>query len=392
MLTLEEACEAIVDCEHKTAPVDPHGDCFAVGTPAMRGNRIDYDQARRISHETFVLWTRRLAPQAGDLLLAREAPVGPVVQVPDTLRVAPGQRTVLLRPDPTKLDSTFAYYLLVSPAQQSRLLQKAEGSTVPHLNVADVRSFELPPLPSLAEQRGIAATLGALDDKIESNRRSVELGLALLDALAAAAANEVPAVVALREIAVVSRETTNPTGFGTTPVDHYSIPAFDSAAWPERVDASSIMSNKLLIGRQSILVSRLNPRFNRTWWCVPDAGVPALASTEFLVLSTADPDDLGSLWLALRDEFFRDELMRRVTGTSGSHQRIRPEDALNIEVPDVRLLPAERRRQVLDLLAMVHQRRSESRHLARLRDALLPELLSGRIRVPEASEILEATA
>lgn len=265
------------------------------------------------------------------------------------------------------------------------------GSAQPSLNRNCLANIPVD-VPPIEEQRGVVATLGALDDKIESNRRSIEFGLGLLDALAARTANEIPVVVSLREIAVVSRVTTNPAGLGDTPVDHFSIPAFDDAAWPERVAASSIMSSKLLVGQQSILVSRLNPRFNRTWWCVPEADVPALASTEFLVLSAADPEGLGSLWLALRDQFFRDELMRRVTGTSGSHQRIRPEDALNIEVPDVRLLPAERRRQVLDLLAMVHQRRSESRHLARLRDALLPELLSGRIRVPEASEILEATA
>lgn len=145
----------------------------------MRGNRINFDQARRISKETFEAWTRRLTPAVGDLLLAREAPVGPVVRVPPELNVAPGQRTVLLRPDPTVLNSRYAYYLLSSPEQQAKLHVKAEGSTVAHLNVADVRSFELPDLPSLPMQRGIAATLGALDDKIESNRRSVQLIQAL---------------------------------------------------------------------------------------------------------------------------------------------------------------------------------------------------------------------
>ncbi|MFS0900011.1 restriction endonuclease subunit S [Mycolicibacterium litorale] len=148
----------------------------------MRGNRINFADARRVSRETFEAWTRRLSPQEGDLLFAREAPVGPVVKIPPELNVAPGQRTVLLRPDPRRLDSGYAYYLLASPSQQARLLAKAEGSTVPHLNVADVRSFELPPLPPVNVQRGIAATLGALDDKIESNRRIQSQVLDLADA------------------------------------------------------------------------------------------------------------------------------------------------------------------------------------------------------------------
>lgn len=197
--TLAEACTAIVDCEHKTAPIDASGKYFAVGTPAMRGNRINYDEARRISHETFLAWTRRLTPAEGDLLVAREAPVGPIVRVPDNLRVAPGQRTVLLRPDPTRLDSTFAYYLLSSPEQQARFLQKAEGSTVVHLNVADVRSFELPTLPPIDKQASIAATLSVLDDKIESNRRLARLALDLAEALYLEACSRGASTVSLKE-------------------------------------------------------------------------------------------------------------------------------------------------------------------------------------------------
>ncbi len=169
--TLGDCCLAIVDCEHKTAPIDEYGHHFAVGTPAMRRNRIDYAEARRISEDTFRSWTRRLAPQLGDLLLAREAPVGPVVRIPITLNVAPGQRTVLLRPNPDVVDADYLYYLMISPEVQRRLLVKAEGSTVAHLNVADVRSLVLPGLPGIEEQRRIARVLRLLDDKIESAER-----------------------------------------------------------------------------------------------------------------------------------------------------------------------------------------------------------------------------
>lgn len=167
-MRLDLACSHVVDCEHKTAPIDEHGGYYAVGTPAMRDHRINYNEARRISHETFETWTRRLTPRAGDLLLAREAPVGPIVRVPDTENVAPGQRTVLLRPDPSITSSAFLYYLLRSPQMQTELLVKAEGSTVHHLNVADIRALDvkLPPLP---EQQEIAEVLGALDDKIAAN-------------------------------------------------------------------------------------------------------------------------------------------------------------------------------------------------------------------------------
>ncbi|MDP9694415.1 UNVERIFIED_ORG: type I restriction enzyme S subunit [Arthrobacter globiformis] len=177
--TIDEVCTQIVDCEHKTAPVDPNGEYFAVGTPAMRGNVINYDESRRISKDTFLKWTRRMLPEPGDLLFAREAPVGPVVLIPNTGNVAPGQRTMLLRPDATQIDSRFLFYLLASPRQQKLLLAKASGSTVAHLNVADVRAFELPVLPELGQQQAIAEILGALDGKIAANTKLAETAMDL---------------------------------------------------------------------------------------------------------------------------------------------------------------------------------------------------------------------
>ena len=180
---LDSVCVAIVDCEHKTAPVDESGDFFAVGTPAMRGNSIDYGEARRISASTFEAWTRRMRPRLGDLLLAREAPVGPVALIPPRENVAPGQRTVLLRPDRDRVDSIFLFYLLASSAQQDRLRALAEGSTVAHLNVVDVRGFRLPALPAVHEQRAIAEVLTALDDKIAANVQMVQTADELASAI-----------------------------------------------------------------------------------------------------------------------------------------------------------------------------------------------------------------
>ncbi len=99
-LTLAEVCDEIVDCVNRTAPEDLDGEYFAVGTPAMRGNVVNLSEARTITKETFVKWTRRLVPEPGDLLLAREAPVGPVIRIPEGGRYAAGQRTTHLRANP----------------------------------------------------------------------------------------------------------------------------------------------------------------------------------------------------------------------------------------------------------------------------------------------------
>ena len=173
VITLSDVCEELVDCVNRTAPETEGDSFFAVGTPAMRGNVIDLSQARRISADTFAKWTRRLLPRAGDLLLAREAPVGPVVRIPSSGKIAAGQRTMHLRANPKIVHPRYLFYLLISPDVQSRLMTLAMGSTVPHLRVADIRSFILPNLPSMDVQAAVQEALGALDDKIAVNTRII---------------------------------------------------------------------------------------------------------------------------------------------------------------------------------------------------------------------------
>ena len=264
---------------------------------------------------------------------------------------------------------------------------KSQTDMADYINLADVRSLRIT-LPSPHEQRAIADVLGALDDKIESNRRRAEIAESLLDMLAIAAAG--PDLVPLGELVQVDRTSCTPASVGGTLVDHFSLPAFDADRLPDRTAGESIKSNKQVVASESVLVSRLNPGTNRTWFSVPEPGVMAAASTEFMVLRPGSRVGLGGLWLAVRDEFFRSELARRATGTSGSHQRVRPDDALSIEVPDVRGLDAAQNAEAEGMLRLVHQARAESATLADLRDALLPELLSGRLRVPIAENLVGA--
>jgi type I restriction enzyme S subunit len=284
-----------------------------------------------------------------------------------------------------RVDPVFMQKWFSLPSMKDFMLGHSSGGTRKAITKGHILSFPIP-IPPLAEQRGIAATLGALDDKIESNRRAIFIASDLLDAIADRVSLKLVSVP-LSEMATVTRSTVDPARLGGEQVDHFSLPAFDDGVWPERVPASSIMSSKLVLDGSSILISRLNPRFNRTWWVVPEKGITALASTEFSCLSAETRSDLAALWLAVRDRLFREEITHRVTGTSGSHQRIRPDDLLSIEVPDTRKLSDDVKQQALDLLGLINNRRREVRRLAAIRDALLPELLSGRIRVPEASGV-----
>jgi type I restriction enzyme S subunit len=174
MTTLDELCELIVDCEHKTAPIQEYG-IPSIRTPNIGRGYFLLEGVNRVSEETYVAWTKRAIPQGGDLILAREAPVGNVAVIPSGEHYCLGQRTVLIRPKRNLVDSYYLCFLLLSPQLQGQLLGKSSGATVHHLNMKDIRALSIPTLPALAEQHRTASIIRAYDDLIATNQRRITL-------------------------------------------------------------------------------------------------------------------------------------------------------------------------------------------------------------------------
>ena len=279
---------------------------------------------------------------------------------------------------PQGVDAHFLYYLMV----HTGVAHLVEGSALPYLRQSDLERIPVC-VPPNDEQRRIAGVLGALDDKIESNQTGVTRAEQLIDEIAKQKATDLP-TVALSEVCSLSKSTWKPDTSSDQTVHLFSLPAFDGGAVPEQVPVSSIKSNKTLMDRPGILVSRLNPRISRMWWVETDATPVSVCSPEFAYLTAGDMHGLTCTWLAVRSPEFRGEIVDRVTGTSGSHQRVRPADLMTIGVPDYRSLAEHTQMTVLTLLHLLSARRQQSVALAELRDALLPELMSGRMRVDKA--------
>jgi len=159
--TLENLCELIVDCEHKTAPTQDSG-YPSIRTPNIGKGELLLENVNRVSHEIYLEWTRRAVPQSGDLILAREAPAGNIAVIPDNLQVCLGQRTVLIRPMKAKLHPRYLVYLILSKDVQKQLLLHSRGATVEHINMKDIRAFRIYNLSTLSEQQGIVAKLDTL--------------------------------------------------------------------------------------------------------------------------------------------------------------------------------------------------------------------------------------
>ncbi|NQX97754.1 MAG: restriction endonuclease subunit S [Flavobacteriales bacterium] len=173
VLQISALCSHIVDCVNKTAPVVDYQTPYKmIRTTNVRHGRVDTDNVRNVTKETYEAWTRRLLPEKGDLIFTREAPVGECGILEDARGIFLGQRTMMYRADETKTSSQFLMYSLMSEYGQQQLKDFSGGSTVPHMRVPDCGKI-LIKTPSKKEQEIIVNSLGSVDSAIKSKENKL---------------------------------------------------------------------------------------------------------------------------------------------------------------------------------------------------------------------------
>jgi type I restriction enzyme S subunit len=161
---------AIIDYRGKTPRKTTSG-IPLITAKIVKGGRIDRAE-EFIDPLEYKEWMRRGLPKVGDVVVTTEAPLGEVAQLTES-SVALAQRLILLRGKSDILDNTYLKYLMLSAPVQAQLQSRASGTTVLGIKQSELRKIVLS-LPPLTEQRVVAGVLGALDDKIEQNRRAAE--------------------------------------------------------------------------------------------------------------------------------------------------------------------------------------------------------------------------
>ncbi|MFV8457162.1 restriction endonuclease subunit S [Vibrio owensii] len=170
---ISEVCELIVDCVNKTAPrVDYETPFKMIRTPNVKGGKISLNDCRFVEEDTYEKWTRRAKVLRDDVLLTREAPMGEVGIVDFDETVFLGQRIMQYRADRSKLDPHFLLYSFLSSDLQHQFnMHEGSGSVVSHIRVPDCSKFEIN-LPPLDVQKDIAGVLKKLDRKISVNQQT----------------------------------------------------------------------------------------------------------------------------------------------------------------------------------------------------------------------------
>lgn len=180
---ISEACESIMDCVNKTAPkTDTPTPFKMIRTTNVRNGRVNLDSVNYVTEDVFRIWTRRQIPQAGDVILTREAPMGEVGMLLSDDKVFLGQRLVSYRANPDRLNNRFLLYALQSDYLQRQIHALASGSTVQHMRVPDSKNLLLP-LPSLKEQGKVVKEIDFLREQTQRLESIYQKKLAALDAL-----------------------------------------------------------------------------------------------------------------------------------------------------------------------------------------------------------------
>lgn len=279
-------------------------------------------------------------------------------------------KLMVIRPTTDALDPTYLYLFLTSGVTTKwlQILAESRSGTFPQITFDEVSRLELP-LPPIEEQRAIAATLGTLDDKIESNRRSMAKAQELGDALFRSASVEYRAVSDVAVITMGSSpagETLNEVGEG--------MPFYQGTRdFGDRFPSLRVWTESpvRLAKKNDTLMSVRAPvgELNRALFdCCVGRGVAAIHSE-------SQP---SSLYYAMRASAFTWD---KFQGEGTVFASVNKKDVHTSEILWVSDDSAEALELTLSALDdRIESLHHEVQHLSKLRDSLLPALLSGQLR------------
>jgi type I restriction enzyme S subunit len=341
----------------------------------------------------------------GDVVIARTGPVGAAWFVRNPPPSVFASYLVRFRFRRAICDPRFMGFLLRSPQWQRYVNGARTGSVQPQLNATLMKRFEFA-LPPLEEQRRVSWVLGSLEDKIENNRQlaqTLERIAATLfkarfvdfvghDDLVDTELGRIPRGWHVRPIGDVLRVV----GGSTPSTKHPAYWEGGVHCWATPKDLSGLGSPILsdtsrritdagvsrissgLLPQRTVLLSSRAP----VGYTVISA-VPIAVNQGFIAVppDNAVPSEFVLFWLRAR----LDEIKAHAGGTTFAEISKRAFRPLRILVPPLNVLKAFENvaRPLLDSIAALDR---ESRTLSRIRDRLLPRLVSGRAQVSELAQ------
>lgn len=384
--TLDKLGEIVGGATPSTKCEDYYGGSIPWITPkdlsSFKGRYITSGE-RNITEKGLASCSAQMMPKDAVLFTSR-APIGYVAIASQSVCTNQGFKSIVVN---EKADPLFVYYLL--KYNKDAIEAMGSGTTFKEVSGKTMRAVKVRIPLDVSYQKRIAAVLDSLDTKIENNERindnlQQQAQAIYHERFETVSPNDLPSewrIVTLGEVATISNKSFNPLKEPEILLEHYSIPAFDEARFPVFELSTSIKSNKFIIDASCFMISKLNPTTKRVWkpYCLTGN---AVCSTEFIVYKAKDQSITDFLYSVIDSGSFSDFMCSHVTGSTGSRQRTTPSDTLSYEL----ILPsedelAEFQSLVSPMYAQMRINAIENDKLKRLRDSLLPKLMSGEIDV-----------
>ncbi len=299
------------------------------------------------------------------------------------------QRVAAITSNHKELDTEYLGYYLSSWESQLYFIKRSNSSGGQANISPDIVRNYIIALPPLEEQLKIVGILKTIDARIKNNydindNLQQQAELLYHERFETVDRDKLPVgwrIVRLGDVATISKKSFNPAKEPEMLLEHYSIPAFDEAHFPVFEPSTAIKSNKFIVDDSCFMISKLNPTTKRVWkpYCLTEN---AVCSTEFIVYKAKSQEITDFLYSVIDSDSFSDFMCSHVTGSTGSRQRTTPSDTLAFELvlPNAEEI-AEYQGIVSPMLEQIKCNAIENDRLKRLRDSLLPKLMSGEIDV-----------
>ena len=426
IMPLESAGVMLIDCDHRTPKEQDFGFPY-ITIPQLKDGHIAYREARKISKEDFIEWTKKLMPQKDDVVVVRRCNSGESAVIPDGLQCAIGQNLVVLRADGQHVYPPFLRWLVRGQEWWAEVRKFINvGAVFDSLRCRDIPKFRLP-IPPKAYQKQIVSILDNLDARIqllrETNVTLEAIAQALFkswfvdfDPVHAKAEGRIPEGMDAETVALFPSEFEEselgmiPRGWRVAPIGGYVTivgggtpstkkPGYwtpEEYAWTSPKDLSGLSSPVLLSTEKKIsavglgvISSGLLPA--GTFLLSSRAPIGYLAITEIPLainqgyIAVTPESELPPLFMYFWCKLNMETIKGHANGST----------FMEISKKSFRLIPAIiPERSVVDaclpelhcLFERIATNEKQAHTLTSLRDTLLPRLISGKLRLPEFVE------
>jgi type I restriction enzyme S subunit len=185
----------------------------------------------------------------------------------------------------------------------------------------------------------------------------------------------------LSDLLSISNDSLNPLEYPTKFFRLYSIPYFDQSKGYKLEMGQEIKSQKFKINENHLLISKLNPKFNRVIYPLKEKNL--ICSTEFVVWCPNNIVHKDFLYQLALSQQFISHCIQSSSGTSNSHKRIVPRSMLDYTFAINECILTNYSTFLKSSNLKIQTNLKQNQELSALRDWLLPMLMNGQVREEE---------